>query len=294
MFCVAALLLITAGNKAALADLTSPKVYADAPTVFKSTLDVTAFSPATFAFDSANWKVSVRNDFIGSEFIPNGFEIKAQHSVAPHAGEAAPNPNTLQFNFNAGSVPGDRTVGPFTVSASHGEGHVDFLQGAFVPAGSGRSRLIIQLTHTTGQPPPEPDLDPNPFSPRLMVESSGGHAVALDSVTAVRDPFPFVALHNFSPDQRTRVSLFARNLELKPGEDASVVTAQAETSHGVIIPLPVEFVGTVPGFDWLTQIIVRIPDELSGGGDVSVSIAARGEVSNKALITIEPSANNSP
>ena len=40
--------------------------------------------------------------------------------------------------------------------------------------------------------------------------------------------------------------LFAVNVELKPEEDASVITAQAEDSQQRIFPLPVEYAGTVP------------------------------------------------
>jgi len=90
-----------------------------------------------------------------------------------------------------------------------------------------------------------------------------------------------------SSDQRTRISLFAVNIKL--GETASNVTAQAEDSLHHISPLPVEYVGTVPGLNWLTQIVVKLPDALINAGDVSVGINVRGVASNKALIKIRPS-----
>jgi hypothetical protein len=123
----------------------------------------------------------------------------------------------------------------------------------------------------------------------LITEGAPTRAIALDSVTLIRDPFPFVTRHNFSSDQRTRIMLFAVNLELMPGENASVVTAQAEDSQHRIYPLTVEHVGKVPNVDQLTQVNVRLPDELANGGDVSVSINLRGTVSNKALISIRQS-----
>ena len=103
----------------------------------------------------------------------------------------------------------------------------------------------------------------------------------------MRDPFSVVAAHNFSPDLRTRVMLFARNAALLPGEDSSIVTAQAEDSQHKIYPLKVEFVGTVPGYDWLTEVVVKLPDELISAGDVWVSINLRGQSSNQALISIK-------
>ena len=67
-----------------------------------------------------------------------------------------------------------------------------------------------------------------------------------------------------------------------------MVTAQAETQAGVF-PLTVEFVGKVPSFDWLTQLVIKLPDALANAGDVRVSITLRGTSSNKVMITIRPS-----
>jgi hypothetical protein len=122
--------------------------------------------------------------------------------------------------------------------------------------------------------------------PTLLTAGNTTRAIALDSVTFIRDPLPLSTVLNFSPDQRTRVMLFASNLELLPSETGSVVTAEAEDSQHRIYPLTVEFVGKVPNLDWLTQVNVRLPDELANGGDVLVTFRLRGAVSNKALITI--------
>ena len=106
------------------------------------------------------------------------------------------------------------------------------------------------------------------------------------SVTFLRDPFPLTNLNNFSFDQRTRIILFAVGLELMPGEDASVVTAQAEDVGHRIYPLKTEYVARVPGFDWLTEVSLRLPDDFLNPGEVLVSVSLRGAVSNKAIIGI--------
>ena len=80
--------------------------------------------------------------------------------------------------------------------------------------------------------------------------------------------------------------LFATGLELMPGESTSVVLAQAEDSAHQIYPLAVEYVGKVPNFDSLTQVNVRLPDGIVGGGDLLVSISLRGAASNKVIIGI--------
>lgn len=123
-------------------------------------------------------------------------------------------------------------------------------------------------------------------APTLLTEENTNRAVAIDSVTFVRDPFPLTTVNNFSLDQRTRVTLFAVGLELMPGEDVSVVTAQIEDAEHRIYPLTVEYVGKIPGFDWLTQVNVRLPDGLANAGDMWVSISLRGAVSNKAVIRV--------
>jgi hypothetical protein len=121
--------------------------------------------------------------------------------------------------------------------------------------------------------------------PTLLTEANTNRAIALDSVMLVRDPFPLTRPVGFGPDQRTRVMLFALGLQLLPGEDISVVTAQAEDSAHTIYPLTVEYVGKVSSFDWFTQVVLRLPDGL-GSGDVLVSVSLRGAVSNKVIVGI--------
>jgi uncharacterized protein (TIGR03437 family) len=93
---------------------------------------------------------------------------------------------------------------------------------------------------------------------------------------------------NFSPDGHARVMLFALNLDLLQTENSSAVTAQAVDSSQRVYTLPVEYVGKVPLFDWLSQVIVKLPGELAGSGDVQVSINLRGATSNKVLLRLKP------
>jgi hypothetical protein len=130
-------------------------------------------------------------------------------------------------------------------------------------------------------------ITPNSLAaPTLLTEENTNRAIALDSVTFIRDPFPLTTVNNFSLDQRTRITLFALGLELLPGEDISVVTAQAEDAGQRIYPLKVEYVGKVPGFDWLTQVVIRLPDDFLNAGNFLVSVNLRGAVSNKVVIGI--------
>jgi len=135
---------------------------------------------------------------------------------------------------------------------------------------------VFRVQYPAGQQPPT-----------LQTEAGTDLAIAFDSVTMMRDPFPLNTSFNFSADHRTRIMLFATNTELLPGEDSSAVTAQAEDSLLMVYPLTVEFVGTVPGVNGLTEIVVKLPESVLGNGDLLVNITFRGRVSNKVRIRIQ-------
>jgi hypothetical protein len=131
-------------------------------------------------------------------------------------------------------------------------------------------------------------------APRLLTEENTERAIALESVTWIRDPLPLVATHNFSSDRRTRVMLLATDVELGQGEDVSAVTAQAEDSRQKTYPLTVEYVGKVPNLDRVIQVVIKLPAEVESPGDIWVSIKVRGVVSNRVLISVKPSGSGSP
>jgi hypothetical protein len=142
----------------------------------------------------------------------------------------------------------------------------------------------------TPSPSPSPTATPTPTpspGPQLLSEEGTGLAIALDSVTLMRDPFPLTEAYNFSPDGRTRIMIFASGLELLPGETASAVTAQGEDVQQTTYALPVEYVGKVPGFDWLTEIVVKLPTNINTNDKLWVSINLHGAVSNKVPTRIK-------
>jgi hypothetical protein len=124
---------------------------------------------------------------------------------------------------------------------------------------------------------------------RLFTEENSDRAIALDSVTLVRDPFLPFALHNLSSETQTRIMFFSPNLSLMPGDTFSSITCRAEDLEHKVYPLAVEFVGQTPQFDWLTQIVVRLPAEVGAVNELWVSISYRGSISNKAVIRLKHS-----
>jgi WD40-like Beta Propeller Repeat len=128
---------------------------------------------------------------------------------------------------------------------------------------------------------------PGSTSPVLLTEFNTQRAIALDSVTHVRDPFSLVDLFNFSLDHRARVSLLVWGLPIQPGDDASAVLVQAEDSQGNVYSLPVEFVGSIQSPSQVTQVIVKLP-ETAAAGDMWLTISLRSVSTNRAFITIKP------
>lgn len=123
--------------------------------------------------------------------------------------------------------------------------------------------------------------------PMLVSESGSDIAIALDSFTMLRDPFSLTNPFNFSSDKRTRLMLFATNMDLLPGEDSSAVTARAEDAAMNVFPLTVEFVGKVPGLDQFTQIVVKLPDNTPSNQPLFVSATLRGLTTNKVTIRMK-------
>ena len=123
-------------------------------------------------------------------------------------------------------------------------------------------------------------------TPLLLTAANSTRAIALEPVTFLAEPFSPTGSLFFSSDNRTRVMLFATELGLLPGEDAAAVTAEAEDAAHTRYPLTVEYVGGVPGFAWMTAIIVRLNDNLGDVGDVLVNVTAHGLRSNRVRIGI--------
>jgi hypothetical protein len=124
-------------------------------------------------------------------------------------------------------------------------------------------------------------------APTLLTEQNADSAIAFDSVIMMRDPFGLRPAWDFSSDHRTRIMLFAIDADLLSGETSSALTAQAEDALHVVYPLTVEYVGKVSDFNWLTEVVVKLPDSFAVNGDVFISITLHGKTSNKVRLRIQ-------
>jgi Concanavalin A-like lectin/glucanases superfamily len=115
--------------------------------------------------------------------------------------------------------------------------------------------------------------------PVLLSESNSTRAIALNSVTLEPEPF---ALETPFTGQRTRVLFFAMNLA---GATLADLTVEAEDGAHRAYPLTVEFVGPVAvGQQWVTQLTVRLNDQMQETGDLLVRVTYCGLPSNRVRI----------
>jgi hypothetical protein len=120
----------------------------------------------------------------------------------------------------------------------------------------------------------------------LLSDPASTRAIALDSVTRAREPFAPESEIAWAADRRTRVTLFAMSLKLQPGEDASAVTAFAEDASGRRYNLKTEYVGDASGAAEVSELILRLSDDLGDVGDVLVWISHGGVASNRVRVGI--------
>jgi hypothetical protein len=126
----------------------------------------------------------------------------------------------------------------------------------------------------------------SPGVPILVSEENSTRAIALDSILWIQAPFQLNNSSLWGVDRRTRVTLFAMNFDLQPGESISAVTADAEDASRRTYPLTIEYVGKVPGLDWLRYVIIRLNDDMGDVGDVLVQVNVRGKPSNRVRLGI--------
>jgi uncharacterized protein (DUF1800 family) len=122
--------------------------------------------------------------------------------------------------------------------------------------------------------------------PVLLSQAASTRAIALESVTFRAEPFSPTTDPAFSTDTRTRICIFAMNLELLPGEGSNAFSSDVQDASGKLYPLRVEFVGQVPNFPGITMIVVRLADDLGDTGDVLLRLNLHGMSSNRVRVAI--------
>ena len=221
------------------------------------------------------------------------------------------NGNKLLFASSVGEItrltiflpPGTTAVGcdqfstPMIISTSTGESVMMNSSDNSTFAGFVSDQPIQSLVITLDFPEPTPNAlvdnlsfgqrraGNEPPVPQLLVTNTGRGA-ALDSVITTSEPFRVLASHLLATDGHTRVTLFVTGVLLEPA-DLPFVTVQMEDSQQHLFDLLCEATARVKNLSWMSQVTVRLPDSLTGAGNVNVSVKVHGMASNKALLRID-------
>jgi uncharacterized repeat protein (TIGR01451 family) len=229
---------------------------------FNWTAPATNVGPVTFyvAGNQANNDGNTSGDYIYFTF--------AQTQAAP-----------VMADFQLAATPSLQTVAPGNGAAynlaliplSGFSGQVAFSIGG-LPAGANASFNPSQLEVAGG--------------PIIITEPNSTRAVALEANTHRKEPFSLLMPVPFSADMRNRITFFVMNLDLSIGESVDALTADAEDAQNRHYDLRVESVTPVPGFEWMSQVVVRLSDNLGDVGDVLVRLNLHGKSSRRARVAI--------
>ncbi|MFL6227776.1 MAG: carboxypeptidase-like regulatory domain-containing protein [Pyrinomonadaceae bacterium] len=251
-----------------------------------------------FTYNSLMW--------IGYAYYPTTYlldENKAQLLASGFFNVLSPDP-PARYDISGRITKSDNTaLGGVTVALSGSQSGSTVTDGnggySFpnLPVGGGYSIAPAQTSYTfspqlqtfnalNGNQAANFTATPDAVVPVLISEGLTTRALAMDSVLRLPEPFPPAYQSSWGTDRGTRITLFATNFELTPNETALAVTAEAEDAAHRIYTLPVEYVGRVPGFNWLSCIVVRLNDSLGDVGDVLVRIRYRGASSNRVRVGV--------
>jgi Tol biopolymer transport system component len=206
-------------------------------------------------------------------------------------------PITVAYATSSGTASAGSDYGAVSGTLSFPEG--TFIQTITIPLPEdslveGNETFFVVLSDPTG----EVDLvspstalvtiaDNDPVAPpQLQMETNSDYAIALDSVTLLRDPFTLLNPVDFGTDRRTRILLFLVNGRLRSCEDLSVISVQGEDSVHQLHDLTVEDVRAVPGFSLFSQVVIKLPATVPSG-DMFLTVRLRGSASNRARIRIQ-------
>ncbi|MGZ5437630.1 MAG: DUF1800 domain-containing protein [Pyrinomonadaceae bacterium] len=159
--------------------------------------------------------------------------------------------------------------------------HACLLRGSFAAI---CASLLVFIAGPIQKASAAPQKSPVLYS----ASTSSTRAVALESVTLRAEPFQLTSDGYFGAgDTRTRIALFGTDFEFLQGEGVNALSADAQDAAGALYPLSVEYVGTVPNFDGVYMVIVRLNDSMPANlGDVLLRLRLHGMASNRVRVAI--------
>ena len=206
---------------------------------------------------------------------------------------------TVDFATSSGTAtaPADYPETTGTLTLNHGETSKSFFisfvkDNLFEP----EETLTVTLSNPTGGAtlgtPTSATLTiktPNLFLALEEAALDPNQVAAFDAMLMLRDPFPVInpvnLLFGQQTDRNTRVVVFVTNLQLAPGDAASILRVNLVAGNGQSFDLGAEDVKLTPVSN-LSQVTFRLPDNLAPGV-CSIKIKAHNQESNQGNIRIQ-------
>src|SRR5205814_2550237 len=166
-------------------------------------------NPVTFADDQAKFRCVVTNAFGNATSNEATLTVNAPPSISTHPGDqTVTQGQPVMFNVAAiGSAPFVYQWQRNQVNIS-GATATSYTINATSASDNGAKFRCVVTNGFGNATSNEATLTVNAGPPALPTEVGTDRAIALDSVTLMRDPFPLIDPFNLSSDKRTRVVLF--------------------------------------------------------------------------------------
>lgn len=116
--------------------------------------------------------------------------------------------------------------------------------------------------------------------PTIFVEEGTNKLAAVDSVTFARGPFELPNNHNFSSDQRTRITFFTTDLGFNQTTQPDLNTLSVQIAGN---SFPVEAVGPISTTSG-SYIVFRLPDLTAGTYPLSIRVRGVNSTNSPDLI----------
>jgi hypothetical protein len=120
-------------------------------------------------------------------------------------------------------------------------------------------------------------------TPRLLTQLNSNRAVALEAVNFRAEPFQLSQFPSFG-DSRTRIILFATDVDPAVGDNRAAYSVDAEDGSHRVFSLTVEEVTLLSTTQNIYEVHVRLHDQMVENGDVLVRLNINGAPSRRVRV----------
>ncbi|HKS26613.1 MAG TPA: DUF2079 domain-containing protein [Pyrinomonadaceae bacterium] len=231
--------------------------------------------------DLLHFSQTERAGYDALSLIPAGASVLAQEPIMPHLTQR---PYIFRFNPDMDLPDADYIIASRSV-ASYPYRSFEEIEAYLRRQQERGYAKVFERDGWTVLKSPGPPFNPD-APPSLLVDENTKRAAAFDSVRMTGGPFLVTSDNPLNEDKQARIVLFSTNVQSTLSGQPLDISVQAEDCRGNVRQLEIESTRTLIDSARLTQIVVKLPPEMKGAGEVWLSVKAHGRVSNRAAIEI--------